>query len=161
MNEEKNTSILESVVNDLVSKMGFDCQVEVMREESDDAEKDNFICNISIKEDSNFLIGQYGINLQALQHISRLLIRRKTDEKIRFILDVNSYRQQKNLSIKELARSAAQQALDEKRAVIMKPMSAYERRLVHLELSKMDTVATESVGEGEGRKIIVKPVSEI
>ncbi|HAV11201.1 MAG TPA: hypothetical protein DCX32_01525 [Candidatus Moranbacteria bacterium] len=77
------------------------------------------------------------------------------------MIDVNSYRKQKNESIVELAKEAAQQAVAEKRAVVMKPMSNYERRIVHLELSKDERITTESIGEGEGRKIVVKPADSI
>jgi len=83
------------------------------------------------------------------------------EEKVRFTLDVNSYRQQKNNSIIEQARAAADEAVKYHRTVIMKPMSTYERRLVHLELSKNEKVSTESTGEGEDRKIVVKPADMI
>ena len=82
-------------------------------------------------------------------------------EKIRFILDVNSYRQQKNHSVIEQALNAADEAIAQHRAVIMKPMSNYERRIVHLELLKNSEVTTESIGEGEERKIVVKPADMI
>jgi spoIIIJ-associated protein len=99
--------------------------------------------------------------LQALQHIARLIVRKKTEEKVHFVLDVNSYRQQKNQTLIQQADEAARQAIDEKRAVIMKPMSTYERRIVHLQLSQNAQVTTESAGEGDERKIIVKPKDTI
>jgi spoIIIJ-associated protein len=126
-----------------------------------DEMRESIICNIVVAEDSNLLIGQHGVNLQSLQHIVRLILRNKIEEKINLVLDVNSYREQKNKSIIGIAREAARQAIEEKRAMVLKPMSAYERRLVHLELSKNDEVITESVGEGEDRKIIVKPAKII
>ncbi len=155
MINEQN-EIIKNTLEELLLKMGFSSTVEISASSED--EQDGLICNILTKDDSNFLIGQYGVNLQAVQHIARLLVRKKTTEKTNFIIDVNSYRKQKNDSIIDLAREAASQALSEKRAVVMKPMSNYERRLVHLELSTNEKVATESIGEGEGRKIVVKPV---
>jgi spoIIIJ-associated protein len=110
-------------------------------------------------EFSNYLIGQHGINLQALQHIARILARKKIEDRVNFILDVNSYRQDKNNSIANLAKSMAEQAISEKRAVVLRPMSPYERRLVHLELSQNDQVKTESIGEGEDRRIVIKPIN--
>lgn len=154
----KTKKIIEETVKELVSKMDFDCVVEV-KEQSSEA-GDNVICNIKTA-DSNFLIGQYGVNLQSLQHIARLLARKKTEEKINFTVDVNSYREEKNASIEKMAEDLAGQALREKRAMVMRPMSPYERRLVHLVLSKNSQVKTESVGEGEDRKVVIKPADLI
>ena len=165
---KKNSSeIIKSSTEELLRKMSFDVTVEIreddtergLEEETNLNGQKSFICNIVVGDDSNFLIGQHGINLQALQHITRLIIRKKIEEKISLFVDVNSYREQKNKSIIELAHEAARQAIEEKRAMIMKPMSAYERRLVHIELAKNEQVVTESVGEGENRKIVVKPAN--
>lgn len=150
--------MIKKTVEELLEKMGFAAQVAVSDSEKEDA---SVICNITTKNDSSFLIGQHGANLQAIQHIARLMIRKNLPEKIRFILDVNFYRQQKNQSIIEQARAAANEALSQGRAVFMSPMSTYERRIVHLELSKNSQVSTESTGEGEERKIVVKPVNTI
>lgn len=150
----QNEEVIKKTIEDLLEKMGF--SVEITLEKNGEEEKD-IICNIKTEE-SSFLIGQYGTNLQALQHIARVLVRKLTDEKVNFTLDVNEYKKNKNISIIALARSSAQQALQEKRAVVLRPMSPYERRLVHMELSKSSDVVTESIGEGEDRKIVVKPV---
>ncbi|MFH0969719.1 MAG: R3H domain-containing nucleic acid-binding protein [Patescibacteria group bacterium] len=158
--EEKSIKTVEETVKELMDKAGFPCEIESKKNDSE--EQSGIICNIKTSEDSNLLIGQYGINLQAFQHIARLIIRKKlSDEKVNFTLDVNSYRDQKNQSVIEQAKEAAQQAMNKGRVIIMKPMSAYERRLVHMELSKNEKVSTESVGEGENRKILVKPTNNI
>jgi spoIIIJ-associated protein len=157
MNEETKT-LIKKTVEELLEKMGFPSEVRVT---SDQGDEDSLICDVTTQTDSNFLIGQHGINLQAVQHLARLMVRKGTDEKIRFVLDVNSYRQQKNQSVVELAHQTAQQAVSERRAIIMKPMSTYERRIVHMELSKNDDVVTESIGEGESRKIVVKPANAL
>lgn len=156
--DEKTNLLVKKTLEDLLEKMGFPSQVEVVVAEEDE---NSLVCDVTTQEDSNLLIGQHGINLQALQHLARLMVRKATDEKVRFVLDVNSYRRQKNQSIIDLARQAATEAVSEKRAIILKPMSTYERRIVHMELSKNDQVVTESVGEGEGRKIIVKPADAL
>ena len=156
---ETNLKLIQETVEEILTKGGFTVKTEIFTNLEDGEE--NVICNVLTGEDSNFLIGQYGMNLQALQHIIRLIVRRKTDDKIKFVLDVNSYRQQKNEAVVELAKAAVGQALSENRAVVMRPMSAYERRLVHMELSKDNRVMTESIGEGEARKVVVKPANSI
>ena len=117
---------------------------------------ENFICNVKT-EDSSHLIGQYGVNLQALQHLARVIVRKKTEIKSDFILDVNFYRKERNESIAILAKNIAEKAVAEKRAITLRPMSPYERRLVHIELAENKNITTESVGEGEDRQVIIKP----
>lgn len=151
-------AIIKTTTEELLNKMGFDALVEVVRETED--EKENLVCNIKTEE-SSFLIGQYGVNLQSLQHIARVLVRKKTDDRANFVLDVNYYRKEKNSSIVNLAKDIASQVLNEKRAVVLRPMSPYERRLVHMELSKNPDVITESIGEGEDRKVVVKPANTL
>ncbi|HRY82530.1 MAG TPA: R3H domain-containing nucleic acid-binding protein [Candidatus Moranbacteria bacterium] len=147
---------IKKTVEELVQKMGFECQVEANETETED--QPELIFNIKTKE-SNYLIGQYGVNLQALQHIARIIFRGKTQNKANFTLDVNSYRQEKNASVFALAKNMAEQAIREGRAVVMRPMSPYERRLVHMELSKNEQVKTESTGEGEDRRVVIKPAN--
>ncbi len=137
--------------------MGFEGCIEIKK---DGKEKETYICNIKTQE-SNYLIGQHGINLQSLQHIARILIRKKIQDKINFIIDVNSYRTEKNESITKLAGTLAEEAIREKRVVVLRPMSPYERRIVHLELSKDERIKTESIGEGEDRRVVIKPADLI
>lgn len=167
---EKNLEIIKNSAKEFLDKMGFPAEIEVSEtasegaipeEESIDAGQNNVIVNIKTTDNSSFLIGQFGSNLQALQHILRIIVRKKTEDKVKFIVDINSYRQEKNKSIIEQAVLAAQQAITEKRAVILRPMSSYERRIVHMELSKNSQISTESVGEGENRKVVVKPASAV
>jgi spoIIIJ-associated protein len=154
INESEIEEQLKKIIADLISKMGFDVEVSVKK--ISEEEKETFMCDIKTDE-SSFLIGQFGTNLQSLQHIARVVARKKIPEKVSFVLDVNSYRQEKNDSLIKLAKSLSSQALMEKRAIIMRPMSPYERRIVHLELSKNDLIKTESVGEGEDRRVVIKP----
>lgn len=159
MNSEEKSEILKNLVSEILEKMTFEnFKVNVARDTSSDEE--SFVVNIETAE-SNLLIGQYGVSLKALQHIARLLVRFRTDEKIKFLLDVNNYLQQKTNSLLEIARNAAVQAINERKPVILRPMSAYERRIVHLELAENENIKTESIGEGEARKVVIKPVGDL
>lgn len=149
---------LKETVKSLLLKMGFECEVEI-KKQSDEIQP-TVICNIKTTE-SSFLIGQYGVNLESLQHIARIVVKKKITQPINFILDVNSYRQEKNDSIVNMAKNFAQEALTERRAVVLRPMTPYERRLVHMELSSNEKVKTESIGEGENRRVVIKPADLI
>jgi spoIIIJ-associated protein len=162
MEQQENNikGIIKETVQELVGKMGFVVEVQIEEAKSAGEEAETIVCNIKTEE-SNFLIGQYGVNLQSLQHIARLLARKKTEERFNFIVDVNSYRQEKNGSIGKMAREMAEQALQERRAVVLRPMTPYERRIVHLELANNSDIKTESIGEGEERRVVIKPADLI
>ncbi len=148
--------IAEECVRELLEKMGFVGEASV--EKSVEEERTKIVVNIQAG-DSNFLIGQYGANLDALQHLARVMARKRTEEKIDLVVDVNSYRREKSDSIVKMAENLAAEAVAENRDMALRPMSPYERRLVHMALSQNEKVKTESVGEGEDRKIVIKPVS--
>lgn len=151
--------MLKNLIKETLEKMTFsDFTLGIQEETGPDGE--NLVFNISSRE-SDLLIGQYGVNLRALQHILRAIARRKTEEKLKFSVDVNDYHRDKIGSLEELARSLAQQAINDKRPVVLRPMTAYERRIIHLVLSENDQVQTESIGEGEERKVVIKPVGSI
>ena len=151
--DTEHENIIKEIIKELLEKIGFKCEIEVIRTTAD--EEVTLIFNIQTNE-SSFLIGQYGVNLQSIQHLTRLLVRKITNEKINFTLDVNSYRMEKNESIEKLAREASEQCLREKQEVIMRPMSAYERRIVHIKLANNKQIKTESIGDGENRRVLVK-----
>jgi spoIIIJ-associated protein len=154
--KEKENAIIKETIKELVQRMGFTCEVEAEEAKTDDILAQTF--NIKAEE-SSFLIGQHGVNLQSLQHITRILVRKKIPIKSKFILDVNSYRKEKNASLVKFAHSMAEQAVREKRDIVLRPMSPYERRIVHLELSGNHQIKTESIGEGEERKVVISPVN--
>lgn len=155
ISKEEMIEVINTSVKELVEKIGIECEIETKEIAQDDQE--SFVCNIKTDQ-SSYLIGQYGINLCALQHIARVIVRKKTNSKANFVLDVNFYRQEKNESVTLLAKSAAERAILEKRVIVLRPMSSYERRLVHMELSKNDQIKTESIGEGEDRRVSVAPI---
>lgn len=154
MKEESKKIIKEETVN-LINLMGFSVEISIIEDENDE---NRVICNISSDSDANFLIGQNGENLQAIQHLIRLLVRKKTDDMVKFLIDVNSYRKDQESSILSLAKEAAEEAINNKKTVVLKPMSAYNRRLVHMFLANNKDVVTESSGDESERRVIVKPV---
>jgi len=91
-----------------------------------------------------------------LEHVLRLVARKNEMESL--FVDINNYRKEREGIIVELAKAAARKSLMNKEAVELPPMNAYERRLVHLELSTRPDVKTESVGEGKERRVVIKPI---
>jgi predicted RNA-binding protein Jag len=75
------------------------------------------------------------------------------------IVDVNNYRKEREALIVKLARAAARKAVATNEEVSLPPMNAYERRLVHTELSIRPDVETESFGENRERHVVIKPAT--
>lgn len=109
--------------------------------------------------DSSVLIGQYGSHLQALQHITRVLARRllPAEEEVNFYLDVEDYRRDREQFLVELARQAAFRVRQTKQTLVLKPMSSFERFVIHSSLATNEDLVTESIGEEPERRIVIKP----
>lgn len=110
-------------------------------------------------EDSGILIGENGRHLYALQTIVKHAVEQKHDSVCPpFLIDAGDYQRHRIEEIKERARMGAQRVRYFKKEVVMQPMSSYERRIVHVALIGDPDVATESIGEGENRRVVIKPV---
>ena len=164
---DQEKEIIRKTTMEVLQAMDIDVQIN--EEEIKETEDGGEIFTINLKtEDPSILIGQSGGNLQALQYIVKLLAYQKIralnpeggelDEKraVRINLDVNDYKKQKEDSLRELARSMAEQTLHSGNSIALRPMSSYERRIVHMEIAKRQELATESLGDEPFRKIVIK-----
>ncbi len=158
MSKEQQEKLIKETTQEMLDKMGFDAKVIVTTSLSENNNKKNMIVEID-SPDSKFIIGKQGATLMALQHILKQLVRSKTDDYISFSVDVNGYKRQQEDYIRDMAQDVAREVVLNGRASTLEPMNSYERRLVHLELEKNSKVKTESIGEGEDRKIIISPAN--
>jgi len=144
--------MIKKTIKELLATINFEGQIVV-----DDLSPDNILVNIETDQ-AGFLIGQAGANLDALQHLTRVLVSKKSEESIPFILDVNHYRKSRIELLKDLAGNMAKQALLEKVSLTLQPMSAYERRVIHMALTNQSEIKTESIGQEPERRIVIKPI---
>ena len=115
---------------------------------------------ITIKgDDASTLIGHHGDTLDALQYLANLASARKNihgeRDKSRVTLDIEGYRAKREETLRALARRMAAKALRNKRSVMLEPMSAYERRIIHSEIQGIEGVSTNSIGSDNNRKIVI------
>lgn len=123
-----------------------------------DVEKGENEVTFSVKgENLGKLIGFHGDNLAAIQMLLSG-IKTKGEGGIRLYVDIDGYKANRNQSLIDLANKTAEQAIKIERNIHLDPMSAYERRIVHLTLQEREDVTTESTGEGEKRHVVVKPI---
>lgn len=104
------------------------------------------------------LIGRHGKTLDALQHIVSAITVRKIGFRFPVIVDIEGYKNRQREKLERLALSTAQKALRYKKAFALRPMNAYERRIIHMVLRDNKKLSTNSEGSGAGRHIVIKPV---
>lgn len=141
---------IKEIIRSVIGQMGIQADIEIREQ------PDTTVFNIRTS-DSNMLIGQYGVNLNALQYICRVLARRQGVGDVDFVIDVDDYKKKRETYLINLAKSAYKEAASSGKAVVIKPLSSFERRVVHAALSEMTDVASDSVGEEPNRMVTVRP----
>jgi spoIIIJ-associated protein len=114
------------------------------------------VINIS-GDDLGILIGRRGQTLSCLQYIVRLIVGHRTRTWLPITIDVEGYKKRRYQALQSFARQMAEQVQANEKSFTMEPMPAYERRLVHLALADHDGVVTESIGQGEARRVVILP----
>lgn len=108
-------------------------------------------------DDLAILIGRHGRTLDALQFIISAITVRSMGFRYPVIVDVEGYKSRQREKLESIARSTANKAASQHRSVKMRPMTPYERRIVHIALRDDDRVDTASEGEGSARHVVVVP----
>ncbi len=115
-------------------------------------------------DDASTLIGHHGDTLDALQYLANLASARKNingeRDKSRVTIDIEGYRAKREETLRALARRMAAKVLRNKRSVMLEPMSAYERRIIHSEVQGIEGVSTNSIGSDNNRKIVIFPTDK-
>jgi len=142
------------VIKNLISHMDVDVVVNL--KEADNEETGGPIFEIE-GDDSGLLIGRKGETLRSLQFLTRFIVGRQTGERANISLDVEGYDERRKQSLANLAIRVAQRVVKTGRSIELEPMSARERRLVHVALAENAEVYTESSGEGRDRRVVVIP----
>lgn len=109
-------------------------------------------------DDLAVLIGRHGKTLEALQFLISAITVRKIGYRFPVIIDVESYKNRQRQKLEALARSSANKAASQGRSIKLRPMTPYERRIIHVALRDDDRVNTASEGEGMERHVVVVPV---
>ncbi len=108
-----------------------------------------------INENLGLLIGRRGETLAALQLLVNLVVRHRTRRRIRIIVDAENYRERREENLRSLALRVAQQVRNYRRSIALEAMPPHERRIVHIALSDSLDISTESIGEGDERRVVI------
>lgn len=147
----KNQEIAINFLIKLLEELGVDGDVKSVQAENG---REYIVINTV---DDNILIGYHGQTLDAIQHITNIMIH-KTDENLEsVVVDIGGYRVTREEKIIEAAKKAAEKSKFMEKPVGLFPMSAYERKLVHDQVSLIEGVTSASQGEGIERRVIIYP----
>ena len=146
----------ESVVSKLIHLLGLEAQVSV-RFDGDDREGRRSI-HVDVRgRDLSALIGRRAETLNAFQYIASLIAGKEAKQFVQLTVDVEGYRSRREKQLRQMAQRMADQAIKMGRRVTLEPMSAAERRIVHMELQEHPAVMTESMGDEPHRKVTILP----
>lgn len=143
----------QNILQEFLIKMGYGEEVSMSKRDL----VNETVFEIKAK-DAKYLIGEKGSNLNSLEYLIKLACQNKNIETKNFYIDINDYRRERTKFLQEAARLAAQKASLSKKAVFLPPMPAFDRKVIHSELSINPSITTESDGFGEERHIVVKPL---
>lgn len=142
---------IKNFLSTLVEKMGTDCEILF----KEDEEALNFY--IENSKDFNMLIGKSGETLDSISYLLNIFTKRNCNVEKRVYLDINGYKVRKEENIRKMAMTFAKKAIKYKKVMRLRPMNAYERRIVHSTIHNMKGVFTVSEGEEPYRKVVIKP----
>jgi len=108
-----------------------------------------------INENLGLLIGRRGETLSALQLLVSLIVSHRTKHRMRIIVDAENYRERREENLRSLALRVAQQVRNYRRSIALEAMPPHERRIVHLALAESPDISTESIGEGDARRVVI------
>jgi spoIIIJ-associated protein len=106
-------------------------------------------------ENLGVLIGRRGETLAALQLLVNLIVRHRTKRRMRIVVDAENYRQRREENLRSLALRVAQQVRNYHRSIVLEAMPPNERRIVHIALADYHDISTESIGEGDQRRVVI------
>jgi len=146
-----------TVLQELLDHMQVKAEVVASLGQGDpESEGPVFILDVR-GDDLEPLIGRRGETLTALQYITRLILSKKFSRNVDLVVDVQGHKQRREEQLRRMARRMAEQAAERQRVMSLEPMPANERRIIHLELRDHPDVITESVGDGDRRKVTIVP----
>ena len=157
--EEGVAGIAESVLERLLELMELEATIQRQTFQTTNGEEQvtsPLAFNV-MGDDLGILIGRRGQTLATLQYMLRLMVSHQTKVWTPIVIDVEGYKQRRSEALQALAVRMAEQVRTRGTPFTLEPMPAYERRVIHLALADHPNVTTQSIGEGDLRKVVILP----
>lgn len=152
LSEEDKKEIIEKInkfLDEFISKLPSD---DLTYEVKDD--ENNIKVNIEGK-DTGYLIGYRGEVLNSIQTIITNIASKSSKERVRVLVNIGGFREKREKDLQNLATKIAGTVIKTRKEIVLEPMSAYERKIIHTKLQENDKVKTYSIGEEPYRKVVV------
>jgi spoIIIJ-associated protein len=147
--ESEPAALVRDVVTRITSALGISCRIDIAEE------ADSLLVTCSGR-DLGLLIGRHGQTIDAIQYLCNAILARQ-GAGVSTVVDAAGYRARREVTLGTLATSAAEQAIRTGERVELEPMTAVERKIVHLSLQDFPGVETESEGTEPNRFVVVVP----
>jgi spoIIIJ-associated protein len=155
--ETHDESPLAAEARELVTRIMDGIGVPGRVDVDEDAETITISC---VGPDLGILIGRHGQTIDAVQYLANaVMFRRHPDDRKEVVVDAAGYRVRRRASLEALAVRSAERALSDGQPVELEPMTAIERKVVHVRLKEFEGVETSSEGTEPNRFVVVRPVS--
>jgi spoIIIJ-associated protein len=152
VDEGEQAGEVREVLERIVGAIGVEGRIDI--EESEDAVTATFV-----GRELGLLIGKHGQTIDAIQYLVNAIVwRNRGDERKAVVVDAAGYRARREAALNALARRSAQRVVDSARSVELDPMTAVERKVVHVRLKEFDGVETTSEGTEPNRFVVIDPV---
>ncbi len=150
---DEEAAVAQEILTNLLQKMAVSATIVAGVTAPDDLTGERVNVLDIRGEDLRILIGQRGDTLSALQYIARLMVGHRLHQRANFVIDIEGYRQRREVALAKLAERMAQKAIQQRRPISLEPMPPHERRIIHMTLRGHQRVYTQSTGEGDRRKV--------
>ena len=156
--EQDSTVVAAELLQGMLDRMDVTTTVRAVeyRGVLDDDQEAPIVLNIE-GEDLGILIGRRAETLSAIQYLTRLMVNHRLHRWVNVVVDVEGYRSRREEQLARLASRMADRAVSSGKPVALEAMPPNERRIVHITLRDNPLVTTQSVGEGEQRKVTIVP----
>ena len=151
--ETKNIELVKDHAQKLLKLMGSEADVEVV----EDIENDAIKVNIITESERGLLIGNHGETLTSFQAALGMMLKQKIGGWRRITVDIGDWREKQEEYLKNLAIQTADRVKETGNPQSLYNLNPSQRRIIHVVLSEIEGIETESTGEGEERYLVVKP----
>ena len=146
--EERARKIIEPILKEFEN-------INVNLEFTPNIDTNTMMINL-IGENLGVIIGKHGATLDALQHLTNIIVNTNEEHRVRIKLDSENYRDKRYKTLESLAKSVANNVRKSHKSYELEPMPSYERKIIHSILQKEKNIETESIGIDKQRHIVVK-----
>jgi len=148
VSREEQASVVGEFLEGLLNAFGLEGTVETRVDE-------DIIYADVLGSETEALVGSRGVILQSIHELAKTVVQRKTQESARIRLDIAGYAERRREALKIYARRLAQQVLDDGGEIMVEPMNAAERKVIHDTIGEIDGVRTYSEGEEPRRSVVI------